>query len=325
MMDDLLERYLGAVCSYFITPSRKHVYKDLKKQIQSSMYQYESLEDLLISYGHPRSVALGYGYRPITQHIFNKQIVDLVEKTVFAISGIYLFFSTLYYLQQLNCLPFQQTKHVVAAIDSSNLITWLLSHPIFVLTTFALTSLLILILLEHKYKVPQELVLPWTKEDLYALPHQSNYPKHTVETILMIIFSIFFLSYHAFFAREVIYQIQHESYQMIHIMTYFFQPFMMIIYFNYVMDMSRKMYSRKYLKFSSLIDLFIIISLSIFIINSKLLKDYLLPFQDINYIFIDIFIIGALIMIYTIASYKLLCNLKAYKYLFESKKQDKLK
>lgn len=320
-MNDLLERYLGAVCVYFVTPMRKYVYNDLKSQILNSLHQYNDLEELLLSYGHPRSVALGYGYRPITQHKFNKQVVNVVEKTIINLSGVYLFFSTLYYLQQLNCLPFQQTQHVVAAIDSSNLITWLLSHPIFVLTTFAITSLIALMLLDYKYKIPQELELPWTKEELYALPHQSYYPKHTTETIIMIIFTIFFVSYHVFFARDVIYQIQHESYQMIHIMTYFFQPFMMFIYFNYVIDMSKKLYSKNYLKFSSTLDLFIIVSLSVFIINSKFLKDYLLPLQDFNYIFIDIFIIGAIIMLYTVSIYKLICNLKAYKWIFKENRQ----
>lgn len=320
-MNDLLERYLSAVCVYFVTPIRKYVYNDLKKQILNSLHQYNDLEDLLLSYGHPRSIALSYGYRPITQHKFNKQIVSLVERTVITLSGIYLLFSTLYYLQQLNCLPFQQTKHVVAAIDSSNLITWLLSHPIFVLTSFAVTSFIILLILDYKYKIPQELELSWTKKDLCALPHPSYYPKHINETIIMFIFTIFFVSYHVFFSRDVIYQIQHESYQMIHIMTYFFQPFMMFIYLNYIIDMSKRLYSKVYLKLSSILDLFIITSLTIFVINSQFLKDYLLPLQNIDYIFIDVFIIGAIIMLYTGSLYKLICNLKAYKWIFKENRQ----
>ena len=31
-MNDLLERYLGAVCSYFLGPKRHRVYTDLKEQ-----------------------------------------------------------------------------------------------------------------------------------------------------------------------------------------------------------------------------------------------------------------------------------------------------
>lgn len=67
-MNDLLERYLGAVCSYFFGQKRQYVYHDLKQQISQSVHQYEDMEDLLISYGHPLSVAYSYGYRPIVFH-----------------------------------------------------------------------------------------------------------------------------------------------------------------------------------------------------------------------------------------------------------------
>ena len=56
-MNDLLERYLGAVCSYFFGRKRQYVYLDLKTQISKSVHQYEEMEDLLISYGNPLSVA----------------------------------------------------------------------------------------------------------------------------------------------------------------------------------------------------------------------------------------------------------------------------
>ena len=88
-MNDLLERYLGAVCSYFLGPKRHRVYTDLKEQIQKSAHHYDDLEDLLVSYGHPRSVALSYGYRPFLQHIYNPKIVNFIEKTVFIQEYIY--------------------------------------------------------------------------------------------------------------------------------------------------------------------------------------------------------------------------------------------
>ena len=46
-MNDLLERYLGAVCSYFFGRKRQYVYHDLKTQISQSVHQYEDMEDLL--------------------------------------------------------------------------------------------------------------------------------------------------------------------------------------------------------------------------------------------------------------------------------------
>ena len=135
----------------------------------------------------------------------------------------------------------------------------------------------------------------------------------------MIIFTIFFIFYSIFFSRDIIIQIQHESYQMIHLMTYFFQPFIMIIFVDYIIDITKKIYTKKYLKYSTLINLFTLISLTIFVVNSGFLHDYLLPLNiNINYTFVNFFIIGALIMIYTISLYKLLRNLKSYRSLFRS-------
>ena len=56
-MDDLLERYLSAVCSYFLGKKRKHVYNDLKNNIMDISSQYDDMETQLVDYGHPLSVA----------------------------------------------------------------------------------------------------------------------------------------------------------------------------------------------------------------------------------------------------------------------------
>ena len=42
-MDDLLERYLSAVCSYFLGKKRKHVYNDLKNNIMDISSQYDDM------------------------------------------------------------------------------------------------------------------------------------------------------------------------------------------------------------------------------------------------------------------------------------------
>lgn len=316
-MNDLLERYLGAVCSYFLGYKRTLVYHDLKKQICLLAHHYDDMEDLLVSYGHPQSVALSYGYRPTLQHRFNPHIVSLVERMMFIISGIYLFFSTLYYLEQFSCLPFQSTHHVVASLNTSNMITALLSYPILVMIGFVCLSVILLWSLDHRYPVSQSIDLKWSLEDLYHLPHQSHYPNHTIESILMIIFIVFFICYGIFFSRDIIIQIQHESYQMIHLMIYFFQPFIMIILFDYFIDMTKKIYTRKYLKYSTIINLFTVISLSVFVINSHFLQEYLLPLNiNLDYTMVNVFIITALVFIYLISLYKLLRNLRSYRSLF---------
>lgn len=318
MMNDLLERYLGAVCSYFFGRKRQFVYQDLKRQISESVNQYEDMEDLLMSYGHPLSVAYSYGYRPTLFHRFNPQVVGLIEKLVFLISGIYLFFSTLYYLEQFGCLPFQSTNHVVTKINTSSLITALLSYPILTMIGIIIIAFFILIILDKKYPINQDYDLHWEQDSLDLLPHPSHYPHHTAETIFMIVFSIFFIAYAIFFSSDLIIRIQHESYQMIHMMTYFFQPFIMIIIFDYFIDMTKKIYTKKYLKYSFIINAFTIVSLSIFVINSHFLNHYLLPYNiNFEYMLVNAFIITALCFIYFISLYKLVRNIKSYRFLYK--------
>lgn len=316
-MNDLLERYLGAVCSYFEGPKKQHVYAELKQQIQESVHQYDDLEDLLINYGHPRSLALSFGYRPWIQHIFNPKIISFIEKAMLTIAGIYLFFSTLYYLYELGCLPFLPS-YITTTLQSSTIMIWLLSYPYHVIIGIIIISMIILIYLDHTHRVNQEVDFNWSVEELYNLPHQSHYASHMSETIYMIIFCIYFLIYTIFFNQDIIMQIQHTSYKMIHLMTYFFQPFTMIIVLDYMIDITKRIYTRKYLKYSSAINLFTIIALSLFIYNSHFLADYLLPFDvHFNYILVNIFIIGALFMILSISIYKLFRNLKSYKSSFK--------
>ena len=318
VMNDLLERYLGAVCSYFFGKKRQYVYRDLKNQISQSAHQYEDMEDLLINYGHPLSVAYSYGYRPTVFHHFNPRIVNLIERFVFIISGIYLFLSTIYYLEQFGCLPFQSTNHVITTMNTSSLIAVLLSYPILTMIGIIAVAFIILAILDKKHAIKQDLDLHWNIDNLNQLPHPSHYPNHTIETIFMIVFIIFFIIYALFFSSDLIIKVQHESYQMIHMMTYFFQPFIMIIIFDYFIDMTKKIYTKKYLQYSSIINLFTIISLSIFVVNSSFLKDYLLPYNmDFEYMLINGFIITALCFIYFISLYKLFRNIKSYRFLFK--------
>lgn len=317
-MNDLLERYLGAVCSYFMGKKKKSVYQELKQQIQTSAKHYDDLEDLLVSYGHPRSIALTYGYRPVLSHIYNPHIVNKVEKFVFTFSFIYLFFSTLYYLQQFQCLSFQSSATVVAKLNTSTIIYWILSHPIIIMGSVFVLSVIGLIILDRKNTFNQDYDVEWNIDKLYKLPPPSHYPSHAVETIFIIVFAIYFFFFSFYFTSNKILEIQHASSQMIHLMTYFFQPFIMIIFLDYIVDMTKKIYTRRYLKYTSVINLFTIIALIVFVMNSDFLKHYLLPLDiSFDYILINVLIIGAITMILVISSYKLLRNIKAYRSLFK--------
>lgn len=317
-MNDLIERYIYAVCAYFYGPKRKKVYMDLKQNIYNSYHSNKDAEKLLLEYGHPRSVAYCYGYREIFEHIFNPKIVSLIELFIFFFSIIYLFFSTLYYLYCLNCLPFQTSIQPYPIINSTNILSLFLCYPFFVIGIVTIVSAAILFILDYKYPVSQARNLSWNKEQLYNLPYPNYYPNHYIESLLMLVFCLYFLTYSIFFTQDFIMKIQHESYQMIHLMIYFFQPYIMIIIVDYFIDLTKKAYSKNYLKCSNIINIFIFLSLSLFVYNSHFLKDYLLPI-NLNkfYILINFFIIGALFFIYLMSIYKLLRNIKSYYSLFK--------
>lgn len=91
----------------------------------------------------------------------------------------------------------------------------------------------------------------------------------------------------------------------------------MMILIDYIIDMTKKLYTKKYIKYSLAVHLFTLSSLTLFVINSHFLSDYLLPMDmNMNYTLVNIFIIGALLMIYSLSLYKLVRNIKSYRSLF---------
>ncbi|MCD7892866.1 MAG: hypothetical protein LUG60_04105 [Erysipelotrichaceae bacterium] len=306
-MNELIERYLSAVCSYFVARKKNRIYHELKEDIDESLDQYDSIEDLIVSYGHPRSMALQYGYRPFIGHRFNPKIVNRIEKYLFIISSIYLFICSIFYLDQFNCLPITQYREIATTHS------WILTHPIVIIFALGIISMIAIIILDMRHGVCQEVDYNLEKENLNKLPSSSLYPNHSGEILFMIVFSIFFLLYGIFFTSDMIVQIQNESYQMIHLMTNFFQPYIMIIFMDFFIDMIKHIYTRNYIQYSTIINGFTVIALTIFVINSNFLNEYLLPFNySIGYNLVDFFILGALVLIYSFSFYKLLRNIRAY-------------
>ncbi len=306
-MDELIEKYLSAVCSYFRSKKKKKIYNELKENIEESMDQYDSIEDLLVDYGHPRSLALQYGYRPFISHRFNPRIINKIEKYLFVISSIYLFACSIFYLDQFNCLPLTQYREIATTHS------WFLTHPIIIIGLLSIIALIALSILDSRHSVSQEVDYNFEKEDLNKLPCSSLYPNHSGEILFMIFFSLFFLLYGIFFTSDMIVQIQNESYQMIHLMTNFFQPYIMIIIMDFFIDMTKHIYTRNYIQYSTIINGFTFIALTIFVINSNFLDEYLLPINySLGYNLVNFFILGALILIYSFTLYKLIRNIKAY-------------
>lgn len=314
-MNDLLERYLAAVCSYFVGSKKETVYQTLKIEIKKSAKHYDDLEDLIIQYGHPRSVALSYGYRPYVTHIFNQKINLKIQKYMFTLAFIYLVISTLFSLHQLDYLPFITNHSFI--MHAEEFFPWILTHSTLIMIGIALISMLLLVTLDKKYPVDQTYDLTWNQDSLVHLPHPSRYPSHLVETALMFVFAGYFLGFYIYFGSSTVIRIQNSTYQMIHLLTTFFQPFVMMIILDYIVDITKKTYTKKYLKYSSIVNIFILIALVFFIFNSNYLKDFLLPMNGIyHYVTINFLIIGAVSLMILISLYKIIRNFKYYYSLF---------
>ena len=317
-MNDLIERYLSAVCAYFMGKKQVYVYNDLKQHLTSSLTDYEELENKIIEYGHPRSMAYNYGYKPFTQHIFNQKKIHQFEKVFFSISFIYLFLSTLYYLQQLNALPFMNNITASEYLKAIPIIHWVLTNPIFVFSCISIIIFLLFLLQDKKDAVTQSYDLKWTKKELNQLSHPSTYPNHNIDLNILIVFSIFFSIYSLLFSSNVLFNIDPLSFSLVDLISNFFQPFMMSIFLTYILDLTKKHYSRRYLKYCIFICFITIVGLSVFIINTHFMSNFLLsasngPIYDI----VNSFNIMAFVLLYLVASYKFLVSIRYYKVLYK--------
>ena len=317
-MNDLIERYISAVCAYFIGKKKHIIYNDLKENLTASDLDYEELENKIIEYGHPRSMAYNYGYKPFTQHIFNQKKVHQFEKAFFSISFIYLFLSTLYYLQQLNALPFFSSDITGDYLKAIPAIHWFLTHPIFVFSFMSMIIFILFLIQDKRASTTQSFDLRWTKKELDNLASPSTYPNHDADLFIVIVFSIFFIIYTLLFSSNIVFQIDPLSFSLIDLISDFFQPFMMSIFLTYVLDLTKKHYSRRYLKYSIFICFITIIGLSVFLINTNFMSNYLLAdSQGILYSIINIFNLIAVTLLYLVALYKFIVSIRYYKNLYK--------
>ena len=317
-MNDLIERYVSAVCTYFIGKKQAFVYHDLKDHLTSLASDYEELENKIIELGHPRSMAYNYGYKPFTQHIFNQKKIHQFEKIFFTVSFIYLFLSSLYYLQQLNALPFISAHMTDQFIEAIPEIHWILSNPIFVFSCMTIIIFVLFILQDKKDSVIQSHDLNWTKKELDELSNASTYPNHNIDLYILSLFSIFFFIYSLMFSSNIIFHIDPLSFGMINLISNFFQPFMMTIFLTFALDLTKKVYSRRYLKYSIFICFITLIGLTIFVFNSQFMSNYLLPIHNgFIYLVINICNITAIVLLYIASFYKFVMGIKYYRYLYK--------
>lgn len=317
-MNDLIERYISAVCAYFIGKKQAYVYNDLKTLLTSSEIDYEELENKLIEIGHPRSMAYNYGYKPFTQHIFDQKKIHHFEKIFFSISFIYLFLSTLYYLQQLNALPFVNDIVVDKYIEVIPAIHWILSNPIFIFSCITITMFLLFLLQEKKTSAKQSHDLNWTKKELHNLSRSATYPNHNNDLNILVVFSVFFVTYSLLFTSNVVFKIDPLSFGMVDLISNFFQPFMMTIFLTYALDLTKKHYSRRYLKYSIFICFVTLVGLTVFVVNTQFMNNYLLAVSSgAMYLIINTCNITAITLLYIASFYKFIVSIQYYRQLYK--------
>lgn len=312
-MNDLLERYLAAVCCYFRGSKKKRVYNDLKKTIQSITSKHNEIENVLIDLGHPLSIAYDYGYKPFLIHHFNHKIISKVEKSFLICLFFYFILSNIFSLSLFHIftIPF---------ISQSSFLLSIYNQSFFFLIILFIIHLLYLYFQDKKYPRIQDQEIIWNKEKLEQLPPLSYYPNHIFDYYFIFIFSIFFLFYIIIFSTSLINKVQNTSYTMIYLMRDFFNPFFSIIFFLYFFDLSKKTYSKKYLLYRSLFYLVIFLSLSFFLLITSFLKDYLLPWEmNYYYLFINLLILIIIVFIYFIVFINLIKTIKYYQKTYHTK------
>ena len=310
-MDSLIERYVYAVGSYFHGRHRDHICQQIRSDIEHMNTIENDTEKVILSFGHPKSLAYSYGYRDFSQHVYNPRILNNIKTFFYGSSVIYLFLSILTNLYRLNSLPFQ-TSIQTDLLKRCHLLFSFFSYPFLVIVLLGLFSIVVLFLFDYKYPVEQTYHLTFTKKELYELPSINHYSHRDFETCITILFALYFFIYTLFFHQDIIMKIQNESYQMIHLMINFFQPYILMIFIEYIYDMSKRTYSKRLLRYSHLNNFIVFISISFFIYKSHFLSEYLLTSStNIYYVMINFFIIFSFIFIYFMLLYKILRGIKA--------------
>lgn len=306
-MDSLKENYLASVMHYFHGFKKLKVRHELLKEMRKREDRYESEETMLIGMGHPKSVAYNYGYRPYLTHQFSRELIHRFEKSFFLIMNAFILLSAIYYLQAFSALPQWQ---IFKVFYESRVFSMILRNPFLVICLVMIVLLGLLFINDMKKKDVQEEDLSWNKKKLYALPASYLYAHHHLESGFMMIFCTFFFLFNLFFTINPLHY-SPSSLKNIHLMILYFQPYMAIIFIDFLFDLSKRTYEKSYLHYSLSANILIFLFLNYFLLHTSFLKNYLLPLasRDANLI-ANGFVIGAIFLIEYIVIYKISKNIK---------------
>lgn len=304
-METIQKNYLAYVCSYFHLGKKIQVRKELTQEMADHLHEYDSVEDMLIHFGHPKSLAYTMGYRPILTHQFHPDLQNAFTYTLMILFDLFLLLSSYLYLAAFGYI---NAPTLFAKIVNHQYLSLLFEHP-FVASCILFSLVIALFVIRdniRKDKVEED--LSWNKEKLYAIPSYRTYSHHLYETILMGIMTLFFIAFGGFFISNVV-SYNTSAHATIDVIFYFIQPYVAIIYLSYFLDLTKRNYTKGYLILSFITNLLTFIPVNIAVIQSKFLTDFMLPVRErsANSV-INTFVVSAVILIEVIIIFKLIKN-----------------
>lgn len=304
-MDTISKNYLAYVCSYFHLKKKIQVRKELTTEMKEHLHEYDSVEDMLIHFGHPKSVAYTMGYRPILTHQFHPDLLNAFTYTLMILFDVFLLLASYMYLAAFGYIG---TSTLFTKIINHKYLSLLFEHPFISACTIFCVLIAFFVIRDATRKDKVEEDLSWDKEKLYAIPSYRTYSHHLYETILMVIMTIFFIVFGGFFVSNVV-SYNTRAHATIDIIFYFLQPYIAIIFLSYFLDLTKRNYTKGYLILSFITNLLTFIPVNIAVIQSKFLTDFMLPVKQrsANSV-INTFVVSAVILIEVIIVFKIIKN-----------------
>lgn len=316
---DLKKNYIASVSSYFHLNNKLKIEEKLSQLMDECIDHYESEEDMLISFGHPKSIAYTYGYRPLlisfTPH---HKIIKTFEYIFFFLLDFYLILCSAYYMYVFGYMP---SFKIFKLIYSHSILLVLIQEPFLTMCSISIIILMILCLIDTTKPLGKE-DLTWNAEKLHALPSYKVYTYHKHETFFMGLFIAFFFLFALFYIFNGLgFHHAHINVRMIY---YFLQSYIALIILSYILDLSKRIYDKKYLISSLISQIVTIVSLNYAVYQSHFLQHFLYPIKN-GFLINNVFLILAVLAIEGICLFKIIKN--CY-YLFtlqhvESSEQEK--
>lgn len=304
-MNELSKNYIAYVCSYFHLGKKIKVRKELTKQIEENEHDYYSLNDELVSFGHPKSMAYTMGYRPLLTHQFHRDLLGKFTYILLVFFDLLLLIASFFYLATFGYI---YAPHFISNIMSHKYISLFFIHPFLCICIAFALFLMVFVIADCTRKDKVEEDLSWNLERLKNIPSYRTYSHHLYESIMMVAITIYFIVFALFFTMNIV-DYNKSTNALIRTIFYFLQPYLATIYLSYFLDLTKRTYNKAYLIMSLITNFLILIPVNIAVIRSQFLTDFMLPVatRSANGL-INVFVVTAVIAIEGIVIFKMFKN-----------------